>query len=129
MYRNLNRVDYPRPSSLFGKKGFYLTVVISLFMPLLHADEYAELRQQMVEVIEADVRETSRYLGSETLDPRVIKAMGNVKRHEFVPELLQRFAYANRPLPIGCLPQGRKESGSQRRPSSACSFLSGPTIR
>ena len=112
MYRDLNQIDYPRP--LFSSSGIaslsywcrfwlglYLSVISSLSVPLLHADEYSGLRQQMIEVIEADVRETSRYLGTAALDPLVMKAMGNVKRHEFVPGALQRFAYVNRPLPIG----------------------------
>ena len=112
MYPDLNQIVHPRPLfSYLGLRslsyyyqfwlGLYLTVITSLSVSLLYAAEYSELRQQMIEVIEADVRETSRYLGTATLDPRVIKAMGNVKRHEFVPELLQRFAYVNRPLPIG----------------------------
>jgi protein-L-isoaspartate(D-aspartate) O-methyltransferase len=34
-------------------------------------------------------------------DPRVLKAMGTVPRHEFVPEALRDQAYADWPLPIG----------------------------
>lgn len=34
-------------------------------------------------------------------NPRVLDAMRTVKRHLFVPEKLQSFAYADRPLPIG----------------------------
>ena len=34
-------------------------------------------------------------------DETVLKAMGNVPRHEFVPESLSRVAYENRPQPIG----------------------------
>jgi|SRR5699024_336294 len=34
-------------------------------------------------------------------DQSVLKAMRNVPRHLFVPEQYQRFAYLNRPLPIG----------------------------
>jgi protein-L-isoaspartate(D-aspartate) O-methyltransferase len=34
-------------------------------------------------------------------DPAVLKAMGRVKRHRFVPEKYRRQAYANHPLPIG----------------------------
>jgi protein-L-isoaspartate(D-aspartate) O-methyltransferase len=34
-------------------------------------------------------------------DPRVIDAMGNVPREEFIPKDLRRFAYEDGPLPIG----------------------------
>ena len=70
-------------------------------MGLLRADDYLESRQQLVNVIEADVRATSLYLDKQALDPRVLQALGKVPRHEFVPQEERRFAYANRPLPIG----------------------------
>ena len=68
---------------------------------MLRADDYLEARQQLVKVIEADVRATSLYLDKQSLDPRVLQALAKVPRHEFVPEEERRFAYANRPLPIG----------------------------
>jgi len=34
-------------------------------------------------------------------DPRVLKAMRRVKRHQFVPEALRSRAYGDHPLPIG----------------------------
>ncbi len=71
------------------------------FTSSLLADEYTEAREQLVQVIEADVRMTSQYLNRQALDPRVMKAMGKVLRHEFVPTTVQRFAYLNQPLPIG----------------------------
>ena len=71
------------------------------FTSSLLADEYTEAREQLVQVIEADVRMTSQYLNRQALDPRVMKAMGKVLRHEFVRTALQRLAYHNRPLPIG----------------------------
>ena len=71
------------------------------YTPSLLADEYSKARQQLVWVIEYDVRMTSQYLNKEALDPRVMKAMGKVLRHEFVPTAERRFAYSNRPLPIG----------------------------
>lgn len=64
-------------------------------------DDYAAQRQKLVNIIEQDVRETSLYLDKEELDPRVMQAMATVPRHEFVPEAEKRFAYLNRPLPIG----------------------------
>jgi len=65
------------------------------------ADEYSAARAQLIAEIAQDVRDTSRYLGKEALDPRVLQALGTVPRHEFVPAEEKRFAYLNRPLPIG----------------------------
>ena len=70
-------------------------------MDVLSADDFAVARQQLINVIEQDVRDTSAYLDKQALDPRVLQAMAKVPRHEFVPEAERRFAYANRPLPIG----------------------------
>jgi protein-L-isoaspartate(D-aspartate) O-methyltransferase len=64
-------------------------------------DRYAKLREQMVQEIAADVKLTSDRIGKGTLHRSVMAAMGKVERHEFVPEVQQRFAYENRPLPIG----------------------------
>jgi protein-L-isoaspartate(D-aspartate) O-methyltransferase len=64
-------------------------------------DDYAQARQQLVEVIKQDVRDTSLYLDKEALDPRVMTAIGRVPRHEFVPAANRHRAYTNRPLPIG----------------------------
>ena len=65
------------------------------------ADEYTQARRHLVKIIEADVHVTSQHLNKQALDPRVMKAMGKVLRHKFVPTSEQRFAYHNRPLPIG----------------------------
>ena len=67
----------------------------------LAGDEYAQARQQLVEAIEQDVRDTSLYLDKEALDPRVMAAIARVPRHEFVPAAQRRHAYDNRPLSIG----------------------------
>jgi protein-L-isoaspartate(D-aspartate) O-methyltransferase len=65
------------------------------------SQRYARERAELVLEIERNVRETSDYLRKDELDPRVIAAIGNVQRHEFVPEELRSAAYSNRPLPIG----------------------------
>jgi protein-L-isoaspartate(D-aspartate) O-methyltransferase len=72
-----------------------------LCVSLLLADQNAMSRQQMLQLIEQDVKETRRYLQKEQLDPRVIRALAKVPRHEFVPEEKQSAAYLNRPLGIG----------------------------
>jgi protein-L-isoaspartate(D-aspartate) O-methyltransferase len=58
-------------------------------------------RASMVAAIEADVADTARLLGKDALDPQVREAMLTVPREAFVPDDLRRFAYQNRPLPIG----------------------------
>lgn len=64
-------------------------------------DHYMQKRQKMVQLIEQDVRLTSRYLDAEALDSRVLDAILRVPRHKFVsPHSLEQ-AYQNTPLPIG----------------------------
>lgn len=43
----------------------------------------------------------ARDAGDDALDRDVIKSLGTVRRHEFVPDVQRPFAYENRPLPIG----------------------------
>lgn len=64
-------------------------------------DGYARARAALVKIIEQDVRDTSLYLDTQALDPRVIETLAKVPRHEFVPQQNRRFAYENRPLLIG----------------------------
>ena len=65
-------------------------------------DEYQRLaRARMVEIIAAEVAETSRWLDKERLDDRVMAAMAEVPRHAFVAARQKDAAYENRPLPIG----------------------------
>ncbi len=60
-----------------------------------------QARRAMVEAIAEEVVETAKWLGKAALDPRVMSAMSEVPRHEFVDAAQRVFAYANRPLPIG----------------------------
>ena len=64
-------------------------------------DRYTALRHEMVTVIAAYVQHTGDRLGKETLDGRVMEAMGKVPRHAFVTRDLAPFAYYDSPLPIG----------------------------
>ncbi len=64
-------------------------------------DAYAQQRMEMIREIEADVAATRRYTGRASLDPRVLDALREVPRHEFVPADLRHRAYENRPQPIG----------------------------
>jgi len=60
-----------------------------------------ERHQRMLEVIEEEAAYTSHAIGKNKLDARVMEAMRNVPRHEFVPASSQVTAYNNGPLPIG----------------------------
>lgn len=82
-----------------------LSLLIILMSPLFSfatsEEEYSNRRTHLIKEIESDVRETQIFIGKRELDPKVMEAMVKVKRHKFVPSSLQRFAYFNRPLPIG----------------------------
>jgi protein-L-isoaspartate(D-aspartate) O-methyltransferase len=65
------------------------------------AESYEEQRQQLMDEIRRDVQRTSREIGRARLDDRVMEVMATVPRHEFVPVEQRRYAYQNRPLPIG----------------------------
>ena len=60
-----------------------------------------ERRAALIDEIERVVRETSSYTGRDALDPKVLRAIADVPRHEFVPRELAARAYEDRPLPIG----------------------------
>ena len=72
-----------------------------LLDPALAGDNFRDSREQMIRLIEADVRSTSDYLKQSSLDTRVLEAMARVPRHEFVPPHVVDLAYHNRPLSIG----------------------------
>ncbi len=78
-----------------------LVAVSCLFAAAQADDRFHASREQMIRLIEDDVRDTSQYLGQSALDTRVLDAMARVPRHEFVPPELIDKAYLNRPLPIG----------------------------
>ena len=64
-------------------------------------DRYAAPRAAMVETIAALTAETRYETGRARLNDRVMAAMAKVPRHRFVPADQERYAYDNRPLPIG----------------------------
>jgi len=69
----------------------FFLVLLFLF-PSQNEEYFTQLRKQMVE----------RQLKSRDItDPKVLDAMGKVKRHLFVSENLMGEAYADFPLPIG----------------------------
>ena len=62
---------------------------------------YSESRHRMVEEIALHAAFCRQEIGREALAPRVLESVGDVPRHEFVPDELRSYAYANQPLPIG----------------------------
>ncbi len=56
---------------------------------------------QMVHVIVAHALYAREQLGKNSLDENVLRVMGRVPRHEFVPPEMASYAYADQPLPIG----------------------------
>jgi len=67
-----------------------------------HADdtEFAAERSDMVAEIELYALLARDTIGG-AIDPGVLSSLATVMRHEFVPDNQKRFAYENRPLPIG----------------------------
>ena len=67
----------------------------------MRAADLEVLRRHMLAEISAATVHVSGLIGKAALDERVMTAMRNVPRHEFVPFELQSYAYTNVPLPIG----------------------------
>ncbi len=64
-------------------------------------DAYAAQRKRMLDDIVQHTRETRLETGRAALSERVMAAMAKVARHRFVPPGEERYAYHDRPLPIG----------------------------
>ncbi len=64
-------------------------------------ENWHRARQGMVQDIRSDVAVTAERIGRAALNEAVMRVMGEIPRHEFVPADRQRLAYHNRPLPIG----------------------------
>ncbi len=67
-----------------------------------HADDagFVVQRSDMVAEVELYAHLARDTMG-EAIDESVLWSLGTVERHEFVPDDQKRFAYENRPLPIG----------------------------
>src|ERR1700694_131772 len=57
-------------------------------------------RAALVETTRAYARSDASVLGQQGLSERVLEAMGQTKRHLFIPERSCSIAYADRPIPI-----------------------------
>jgi len=71
--------------------------LLVLAMPAMAAEDYAALRAGLVD----EVRTYAGYAGDAPFSDEVLAALGRVERHLFVPPGQVRYAYENRPLPIG----------------------------
>jgi len=80
-----------------------LAVVLGTLTPSPgHAqDPHAASRAAMVAEIAGMARVTAAETGRARFHDAVMAAMGKVPRHRFVPPDQERYAYENRPLPIG----------------------------
>jgi protein-L-isoaspartate(D-aspartate) O-methyltransferase len=58
------------------------------------AMDFAAQRRQMLAEISATTARVRGLIGKAALDERVMRAVGKVPRHEFVPIELQPYAYA-----------------------------------
>ena len=61
---------------------------------------YESQRQAMIDELRDESRLSEEY-GAPPISERTLAALGEVPRHEFVPDAQKRYAYENRPLSIG----------------------------
>lgn len=72
---------------------FAIILLVAFFAKTSNAqDDYEAKREQMVK---------TQLLARDIVDPVTLKAMRQVKRHEFVPESMKNYAYTDGPLSIG----------------------------
>jgi len=101
----------PAPAQLPARCGptfrTLLCACLAFALPPLMAmggpppEELTAARERLIREVEAEVKLTSSYHGSERLDPHVVAALRAVPRERFVPSILRSQAYENHPLPIG----------------------------
>ena len=83
-------------------QAFIVSFILFCLIGYSHADDgFQEQRDQLVEKIKSNVQLSSDFLNKDRLDAQVLDAIAKVPRHEFVPQKQRRWAYKNRPLPIG----------------------------
>jgi protein-L-isoaspartate(D-aspartate) O-methyltransferase len=77
-----------------------VTCLVAGALRAMEAPEATD-RARMIGVIEAHARSATQALGRDYVDPKVLAVIGNLPRHEFVPDDERGSAYEDRPLPIG----------------------------
>lgn len=77
--------------------------LISVTFAAISADEqkYSSARQALILEITRLAHDTAEETGRPAISSDVLAAMGRTPRQKFVPEGQSRYAYQNRPLPIG----------------------------
>ncbi len=84
--------------------AFTMAVAVRIADPAAPAeaiDRYSDARAEMIRTIEGHARNLPDILGGGGIAPDVLKVMGEVERHLFVPERKRTIAYADRPASIG----------------------------
>lgn len=67
----------------------------------MSGEQFEQLRAQMMAEVALEAMMTAQFTGRSSFSARVMRVIGSLPRHEFVPIELQPYAYLNRPLPIG----------------------------
>jgi len=102
-----------RPALCFSSFG--LLALLAAANPQVSkaaSPDYAAERAQMVRTIESYSSDATLSLGRAHFTPEVLRIMGAVPRHEFVPEGVRQDAYADRPLAIGYGQTSGRETSS-----------------
>ena len=77
------------------------SIILQLNVLAAEPDEFVAARRTLLAEISALAKETQVETGQGLFSNKVMAAMGKVPRHHFVPPEVERYAYRNRPLPIG----------------------------
>lgn len=86
-------------SLLVGLASLFVVMLLQVNAALASPDMVA--REYMVSVVEREIQLLSPETGIEEIDPRILDAMRDVPRHDFVPDEIKAYAYNSHPLPIG----------------------------
>ena len=78
-------------------RAVLFSVLLLSTAALADEPDFAALRADLVD----EVRVYAGYAGDDPFSDAVLEAVGTVERHRFVPQGQVRYAYENRPLPIG----------------------------
>jgi protein-L-isoaspartate(D-aspartate) O-methyltransferase len=81
--------------------GIFLALLVAVRSLAAAQGDLAAERSRMVTTIKEHAKQASTALSRDAIAPEILKVLGDVPRHEFVPEKIRGEAYADRPLPIG----------------------------
>jgi protein-L-isoaspartate(D-aspartate) O-methyltransferase len=91
----------PEPTVALAR-GIFLALLVAAGSRAAAAQaDLAAERARMVTTIEAHAKQARVALGRDSIASEILKVVGDVPRHEFVPPGVRGDAYADRPLPIG----------------------------